>query len=336
MIHILQRIVPFLIAATLTAQSPTWDAARDFSATANPHLGWTYGWSGNRGAPLNAFTQKDVVYCSNLRGWSNRFPQFPAITRSPDARTECCTSVRLPAGQIALHPGQAGENAVLRWTAPADGDYYVEVDFAGVDFSFPTNSDVAVLHNLATLTSAELNSFDGPPDCNSATWTPAHSFRRVLTCLAGDAVDANVGFGRNQRYNGDSTLVRFRVTQVATSATVGTACPANDLHTASIPRLGSNVGFFLTNTLTGRPGVFTLSFGPPAPLPIGACLLYPSPAAGLGNLPFDTTPTGTWQVTLPLPADPGLHGQQLTSQTVVLPPGTATVLHFSNAVLLGL
>src|SRR6267142_2358785 len=40
---------------TSAAQTPTFDVARDFSATANPAGPWSYGWKGTIGGGFNIF-----------------------------------------------------------------------------------------------------------------------------------------------------------------------------------------------------------------------------------------------------------------------------------------
>ena len=66
-----------------------------------------------------------------------------------------------PSMKIEFHPGNLGENSVFRWTAPASGQYRVHGYFVGLDSSYPTTTDVAILHNnstASTLFSSNINS----------------------------------------------------------------------------------------------------------------------------------------------------------------------------------
>jgi len=324
-------------AGLACAQAPSWDASAEFSSTQNSNGVWSYGWSLNRGAPLNPFNQSNIAFCGPLTGWSNQFPQFPAIAKNESSATMCCTSIRVPPGAVVLHPGQAGENAVLRWTAPHDGYFWVEVDFGGADFSFPTNSDVAVLHNLSPLFSSQLNAFSGPPTCTSTQMAPIVSFAQVVQCLAGDTIDCNAGFGQGQRYNGDSTFVSFKLTQVTTAESFGTPCggSVNMRLGTGLPFLGMPMNVGLSFAATNSFGLVALGDGAPAPSAFLGCTLYPSlPAFDVVYL--TTNGLGQWQTSLPIPAGTQLHGYQFTMQALVINPTAPQQVEFSNAMVLTL
>lgn len=325
-----------LCAGLGRAQALVWNAAPEYSSTQNPSGAWSYGWSLNRGAPLNPFNHSNMAYCAPMTGWSNQFPQYPLISKNETGSTVCCGSVRVPPNQIVLHPGQAGENAVVRWTAPDDGYYFVEVSFGGVDATFPTNSDAAVLHNLSTLFAAQISTFNGPPTCTSSSFTAAASFANVVQCVIGDTIDCNVGFGNNQRYNGDSTMVTARITRVTTAESVGSACGGQAQFATNLPFLGATVNLGLAQAANNSSGVLDIAYGPPQPALVLGCMLQPSLATQLGAIPLNTTPQGNWQGSLVMPVGNSWHGFQITWQALVLNPAGPQGFEFSNGWLLTL
>jgi hypothetical protein len=51
-------------------------------------------------------------------------------------------------GEVSVTPGVKGEFAVARWTAPADGDYEVDVKFRGTGMFTTTDLHVLVAKRL--------------------------------------------------------------------------------------------------------------------------------------------------------------------------------------------
>ncbi|MCR9245076.1 MAG: hypothetical protein NXI31_08585 [bacterium] len=327
--------VPLVLGLTPAAicQAQIWDAATDYSSTQNPNGAWTYGWSLNRGAPINLYNNANINFCSSLAGWSRQFPQYPQVAKNETGSTVCCSSTRMPNGQVYLHPGSSGENSVLRWTAPSDGYYFIETGFGGVDHRFPTNSDVAVLHNLQTLSSAELNAFSGPQSCSSSAFGLLHTWSGTLQLFAGDTIDCNVGFGQNQRFNGDSTLVRMRVTRVTERITLGGPCGGQLQYGTGLPFLGQNVSLGVSSAPTSAFGLVNLAAGAPTPTTILGCTIYPSLASQMASITFTTTPLGGWQSSVALPNTTAWHGFQITSQALVLDAAAPNNVQFSGGVL---
>src|SRR5258708_16164029 len=56
----------------VSAQTTSWDAAIDFSASANPTGAWSYGWSIGRGSAFNLSTVAGMAGGPNARGDSRR------------------------------------------------------------------------------------------------------------------------------------------------------------------------------------------------------------------------------------------------------------------------
>jgi RHS repeat-associated protein len=190
----------------------TFEAAGDFSGTLNPNGPWTYGWSPTRGGP---FTPGVGTTDAGLPAWRRALGglpgSFPVILGNPTDQTVYVGGlVPLRADSLLLHPGPAGENAVVRWTAAAAGSYRIEGRFQGIDPA-GTSSDVAVLRNGTALFSRDVN--------GSAESAP---FAIVQSLDAGDVLAFTVGFGTNGNYNSDSTALHLRISPAQTSSVSGT------------------------------------------------------------------------------------------------------------------
>jgi hypothetical protein len=84
----------------------------------------------------------------------------------------------------------------VRWTAPSAGGTRIREAFEGLD-SFPTSTDVYVLHNGTPLFTGTISSYLSPILATQG-----------LNVAAGDTIDFVVGFGSDQSYSNDSTGLR--------------------------------------------------------------------------------------------------------------------------------
>lgn len=203
-----------LLAATLLfmsgpAAAQMFNAASDFSPTSNPNGAWSYGWSSSRGAdfnlvtvPINVCGVDDATgyfVCPGLDTWWRGYFDPPVVFhngRADTIRTACCNP--LPPGGFGLHPGFSGENAIVRWTAPAKGLYKVTATFSGLDTA-GTTTDVAILHNGSQQLFAGNVSGYGSPS--------AQSYSGTVSVLAGDTIDFTVGYGADGTYDSDGTVL---------------------------------------------------------------------------------------------------------------------------------
>ncbi len=205
-----------MFTASVALGVPTYNAANDFSTSSNPNGVWSFG---SRATLASAF----VLYASNASGggidyWgpSPVFGSLPGAFHNAGATTNLSygTAV-IEAGQLMLHPGAVGEYSVARFVAPTTGTYTFNADFIGQDQVIGTTTDVHLLKNGASLFSDTVGSFHDL--AASGTFT--------MTLLAGDTLDAAVGFGSNGHYFGDSTGLDFVVDFVPlpTGAALGLA-----------------------------------------------------------------------------------------------------------------
>jgi hypothetical protein len=111
-----------------------------------------------------------------------------------------------PAGKLAMHVGLAGEPAVLRFTAPADGEYRIEAFFQGIAGSLPSRPDttgaVCVLVKGEKVFTDKINC-DGRP--NETT------YEGKVVLKKGQTIDILSGSG-NGSFNSDTVRVDLTIT----------------------------------------------------------------------------------------------------------------------------
>jgi hypothetical protein len=205
------RIVIILLAAAsftpAARAAAVYNAAKDFSLSANPRGAWSYGYEDQLGGPLNLYDVPTAGWrdAPNLDAWtSSALDVDPNIShnRTTSELSFLGDSIHVPANGLTIHPGPSGEPSVLRWTAPTPGRYQVTAAFRGNDQTGPT-TDVHVLHNGTSLFSGEVTAYGAGP-----------SFTRAVTVQIGDTIDFAVGRGSNADYSFDSTGVSATITSL--------------------------------------------------------------------------------------------------------------------------
>jgi hypothetical protein len=181
-----------------------YNALEDFSITSNPNGVWSYGWVAALGGAFTLYTATGSCEVQGLTAWMYEEcngQYLPWIAHNDTAEKVCWKTVCVPPTYLTLHPGPYGELSVLRWTAPTTGMFLVEGEFTGLDFAYPTTTDVHVLVNSTkSLLSGPITSYRLPL-----------TFSMKVFLSSGDTVDFAVGFGYNGNHFGDSTGVRFAV-----------------------------------------------------------------------------------------------------------------------------
>lgn len=182
-----------------------YNALEDFSITSNPNGVWSYGWVASLGDSLNLYTE--AMYCdpgfSEWRRYQGCYDDgaLPVIAHNDTRKKICVSTVCVPPTYLVMHPGFNGELSILRWTAPSTGNFLLEGEFTGLDYVYPTTTDVHVLVNSTrSLLSGPITSYRLPL-----------TFAMRVFLSSGDTLDFAVGFGYNRNFFGDSTGVRFAV-----------------------------------------------------------------------------------------------------------------------------
>ena len=196
--------------------TPSFDATDNFSTTTNPSGPWTYGSTPTRGGAFTpyAFTGQ----FAGMPGWfktaQGQVATAPLLVYNNTGVSVVSGGLNIPPATLLLHPGTAGENSVLRFTAPVTGNFLVQGRFYGVD---NTTTDVSVLLNsTTTLLSGNITERNlGVP----------FTFARALN--AGDKLDFSVGFG-NGNNSGDSTGMQLIITQAGDTSTSATFSSPGD------------------------------------------------------------------------------------------------------------
>ncbi len=131
--------------------------------------------------------------------------QVPFVARNSSGADINYDGSTFPAGALALHVGMSGEPAVLRFTAPTDGEYHVTARFQGIAGSAAggpaTTGAGYVVAGGKTVFSDKINC-DGRP--NEA------SYEGRATLKKGEVIDVVSGSG-NATFNSDTIRVDLTV-----------------------------------------------------------------------------------------------------------------------------
>jgi uncharacterized repeat protein (TIGR01451 family) len=266
------------------------DAARDFFVSTNPSSRWSYGYETSRGAAFNVYGTH-----GNSSGFDYWGSGLPNLGRNSTSSTLQQSTNFTPSMKIEFHPGNLGENSVFRWTAPAAASYRIHGYFVGLDSSYPTTTDVAILHNNSTaqtLFSANINSYNAP-----------QNFDVTQSLGAGETIEFTVGFGSNGTYNGDATGLDVTIDPTgAANADVGitasasastVASGANFSYTTTVTNFGVGSASNVVAAIALPPNV-TLSGSPSSTQ--GSCTGTTTITCNIGSLPLNGTATQTINV----------------------------------------
>lgn len=202
----LSGLTVILLSAQLSLM-PAWagvyDAAADFSSTSNPNGVWSYGWEASTGATFILDT--DHLDSGTISSWRGDIAGDgnPGVYRNDTgAAVSLGTVVFPPDTALLFHPGPGGQNAVVRFTAPATGSYVVQAGFTGQDFVGGTTTDVHVLDNNVSIFNGAVNGYGNFTGLSPDT----------LFLTAGDTIDFTVGYGNNGTFLYDSTRLDATIT----------------------------------------------------------------------------------------------------------------------------
>ena len=210
----------------ITSSATIYNPATDFSTSVNPTGVWSYGWSQTLGAPFNI----DTTVIQNLGGvngvaqWQGNQPPGadgnPSVFKNTTASQQTISSILIPAGDLAMHPGSADQDSVIQFKAPTAGQYLISGSFFGLDQVGPTSTDIHVLVNNNALFNGVVNGY-GP-----GTGTPPF-FGLTVTLAAGGIIDFAVGddsgSGRDAggaNFSYDSTGLAATITAVPEPTTM--------------------------------------------------------------------------------------------------------------------
>jgi len=173
-----------------------WDVADDFSGTGdNPNAQWSYGYKTSNGA-FTLLPDFGGHYYMNMSGWFINNNWQAVCMANEDAQPHepefwGSNYYAQPKSAYLAQKNVSGQNAAYRWTAPADGIYYLETEFAGAIYSGgETNSNVSVVvNNTNTAFNDYVQGFAGGGTHTANGVKPAASCEGTLSLAAGDTVD---------------------------------------------------------------------------------------------------------------------------------------------------
>lgn len=166
----------------------TYDFVKDFSASRNPSGPWGYGSRDTLGV-FARLTATTTTTCGTMPIWTG------AGEANIWRNTTGGTCFGGAPGQVSLHPGASGQFAVVRFTAPAPGEWDFEAQFFSGDLG---ETDVTITKNGTSLD-------------RLATSSGSPTFGRTIALLTGDTVDFELGARGDWSY--DNTPTSIRVTR---------------------------------------------------------------------------------------------------------------------------
>jgi hypothetical protein len=198
-----------LVVASRSAHAQTYNAAKDFSLAANPNGVWSY-MSGAPGAAPSLLKNKGTgplepgagavsFWNTGARSWDAYYGIFANLGTAPVTVSQ---GLVLPPGTLVLHPAnKAGTPAVLRFLAPAAGEYAVDATFTTLDAQ-AKKTDIALKINGAEALRKGLQGSNAK-----------ESFQKTVKLEAGQAVDFVVGNG-GDGFGDDAVQLAATITRV--------------------------------------------------------------------------------------------------------------------------
>ncbi len=136
---------------------------------------------------------------AGIRVWRNNERDNPCVTFNGTQGIIKALGITWQAGQLAFHPGQYGEYAVVRWTATTEERLEISTVFTSIAQRATTG--VYVLHNEKPLFNSLINLEGKGPECN---------YSGSVEVQKGDTIDWVCGWG-NGDYGADTTALTVLV-----------------------------------------------------------------------------------------------------------------------------
>ncbi len=206
----------FLLTGFQHLQAAVWSAGGDLrshemtpSDTINPNGQWTYGYRSTvLSSSLTLFTNNNLEHDNsinsvvNLQGWNTQLgdPNIAANTSSVPLPL-WWSGQSLGVDELLMHPGpgnSASTFVVARWTAPANGTFYLNSSWKDLDSRFGDGFSAELVHvNSSSIAS----SLFGANVSNGASTSTSLS----IALTAGEHLDFIVGTGAAGDYLYDTT-----------------------------------------------------------------------------------------------------------------------------------
>lgn len=214
-----------LLLAPVLTHAAAFSFGEDWSISANPHNGYSYGHAADTTGPLTLYDQ-GFESQTNIEQWRTLGVQLPLVVKNTGVSDIVNSTVVFPPASsryLLLHPAESGRLSVVSYVLPQSGTLTFTADFNSLDTVGGATTDVHVLLGGTELFSGNIN---GIGSTLSYT-TPGGG----LAVTAGNVLEVRVGFGANGDYLYDSTGVKVEgsitaVPEPAAAAVAGLALVA--------------------------------------------------------------------------------------------------------------
>lgn len=193
------------------ADTITYDAAADFSATSNPNGVWSYGTASDLVGPsgFTAFTKgrtwvaRDTNY-AGINAWDSGSAYDPSVTHNGTNGTIVAYGFTWTPGDLGID-SYGGAGSYVRWIAPEDGSADIAATFTDMGAS---SAKVYVFKNFAVV------------GLNAMSTAGGVSWSDTLDVVAGDIIDFAVSGQYGSVTKLDATVALATVPEPATLISV--------------------------------------------------------------------------------------------------------------------
>ncbi|CAB4494397.1 uncharacterized protein OCT59_009670 [Rhizophagus irregularis] len=190
---------------------PKWSLSSDFSFNHNPSSVWSYG-SKPAGyhvtGMFSLFTHLDLdPYKHEVVAWFGKDSSWGphalgVYYNTKPTNVSLGSDTEFIANGVAMHPDYNGSFSVVRFAAPKDGNYVLDVIFTHIE-NCAQHSGVYIIYNNVTLWEIDLN---GPND--------SKSFKTIdsgIPIRANEHIDFIIGVGLDNSFVCDMTLAQLDI-----------------------------------------------------------------------------------------------------------------------------
>ena len=218
--NILGRLMMVSALAAVVTLTPCavfaspWNLADDFSKGNTPESAWSYGSTNTLYSTFNKFSGTAWDHeNAGLKIWSSAPEVLPFVAYNPtDKPITVYNTVYMPSLAVLMHPGAAGQYAVVNWTAPAVGDYSINAVFSPLDVH-GTSTDVHIFSGSTPYFNGIVHDIYGTAKVSDSQFVKYMTAGQVLSFAVG--MDNK---GNNEDYYWDSTRLDLKITSVAPEA----------------------------------------------------------------------------------------------------------------------
>lgn len=183
----------------------------------NPSEMWQIGYSKTKSLSPDEFVlssfadQSDVIGMWHPSSDAPGYYPYLGQNRAQESRVSTTQGWALRAGQIAMEASNSGQYSLLRFVAPAAGNYDVAATFEGIHYGL-SSTDVHVLLNAESLFDNFIEGYGGDPQYHRIEGNnPSSSYSNEIKMKTNDILIFAVGYGRNENHYNDTTGLELAI-----------------------------------------------------------------------------------------------------------------------------